>query len=538
MSDKPGRALRIVWAIFAAGFGLAAPAGADTFDDFEDGAVDGYYEANGENGHYQISTAYNHSPGGMYCMEYVVTAGQSGYDYAVQYDYPITIGDVIRASFWTYNLEAGGSPRLRIWGHWSDEQGRNLGSAGGNATYSGQTVGWEELSWQWDSSGAPSGTAYFTLEIRGYGLGTTWVDDISVRRVAGPFARPGEAATTVNTPVQVVLEGDDSVEPGPEALCYRITSLPSHGELIDEGNAHIIQQDELPYELVDGGRIVRYTPATDYTGLDAFAFCTYDGQAGSEPAIVQLVVQDVSVIITEIMYNPHNVSDNDWEWIEIYNAGDVAIELKTLTDDDGEPDHEGNLLGGLIGLGQIRIIAKADNPSRTQQEFLNEWGLDDGQVIFVSGSSWEALANDGDLVRLIDTADGLLDQVAYEDDGLVWPADDGAASIYLTDGHIDVLANDQGASWALASVGVDGAWASPGGDVGSPGYVPGVTECGPPGDFDCDGDVDADDLTAFLGCHEGPTGQPQGRCVWCDFDRDADVDLVDFATLQANYGSR
>ncbi len=153
------------------------------FDDFEDGSVDGYYEAKGDNGYYQISTAQNHTPGGQYSMEYVVTVNETGYDYAVQYDYPITIGNVIRGNLWTYTLLVGGPPKLRIWGHWTDAQGDNLGTAGGNPTYSGQLLGWEELSWQWDSGDAPEGTVYFTLEIRGYDVGTTYIDDISLALV-------------------------------------------------------------------------------------------------------------------------------------------------------------------------------------------------------------------------------------------------------------------------------------------------------------------------------------------------------------------
>ncbi len=235
------------------------------------------------------------------------------------------------------------------------------------------------------------------------------------------------------------------------------------------------------------------------------------------------------------MYNPSNIQDNDWEWVEIYNAGDSPIELKTLTDDDGEPDHDDNLLGNVIEAGQIRIIAKDDNPSRTQQAFLNEWGLASEKVLFVAGGLWEVLANDGDLVRLIDAADGLLDQVAYDDDGTVWPADDGMASIYLTENNIDVLSNDEGAAWALSSEGVDHGWTTTGGDVGSPGYVPGITTCGPPGDFDCDNDVDSSDYSALSGCYTGPAGEPQGQCVQCDLDGDVDVDLIDFATFQVNF---
>lgn len=52
-------------------------------------------------------------------------------------------------------------------------------------------------------------------------------------------------------------------------------------------------------------------------------------------------------------------------------------------------------------------------------------------------------------------------------------------------------------------------------------------------DFDCDNDVDADDLAYFLSCFTGPAlGPPEGDCARADFDQDGDVDQADFAILQ------
>jgi hypothetical protein len=52
-------------------------------------------------------------------------------------------------------------------------------------------------------------------------------------------------------------------------------------------------------------------------------------------------------------------------------------------------------------------------------------------------------------------------------------------------------------------------------------------------DFDCDGDVDADDLAFFTACLTGPfAGPPRPGCERADADQDGDVDQVDFAVLQ------
>ncbi len=54
-----------------------------------------------------------------------------------------------------------------------------------------------------------------------------------------------------------------------------------------------------------------------------------------------------------------------------------------------------------------------------------------------------------------------------------------------------------------------------------------------PGDLDVDGDVDGDDLDAFIACGTGPSlGPPAANCTAADLDNDNDVDAVDFARFQ------
>ncbi len=63
-----------------------------------------------------------------------------------------------------------------------------------------------------------------------------------------------------------------------------------------------------------------------------------------------------------------------------------------------------------------------------------------------------------------------------------------------------------------------------------------VTELGP-ADFDSDCDVDLNDYVHWLNCVTGPDGGPLANgCDVFDFDVDNDVDLVDFAGSQAEFG--
>ncbi len=53
-----------------------------------------------------------------------------------------------------------------------------------------------------------------------------------------------------------------------------------------------------------------------------------------------------------------------------------------------------------------------------------------------------------------------------------------------------------------------------------------------PGDFDQDGDVDADDYVTFSQCYTGPGGSASPECTAGDLDGDQDIDLIDMGTLQ------
>jgi len=96
-----------------------------------------------------------------------------------------------------------------------------------------------------------------------------------------PRARDGYYETPVDQPIQITLVATDydGLPDPPGALVYRIVSLPATpgNTVTDVGNGHVITPAELPYELVDGGNQVIFTPGAGYYGTDTFQFLANDG---------------------------------------------------------------------------------------------------------------------------------------------------------------------------------------------------------------------------------------------------------------------
>lgn len=201
------------------------------------------------------------------------------------------------------------------------------------------------------------------------------------------------------------------------------------------------------------------------------------------------------VVICEIMYNPNsregrvpdpNVADdkgepNSVEWVEVYNAGDAAVDISgwALADEDGQTGKVRD--GVLLEPGEAAVLVPG---SMTAAGFHAAWGGsfavypvagwgDDGIYNLANGPSPE-----NEILRLIDADGATVDEVNYDDEG-DWPSDqpDGA-SIYLPHDMLDAELNDHGFNWKLSEQGTDGAKKNQpkgdfnGIDIGSPGAVP------------------------------------------------------------------
>jgi len=185
------------------------------------------------------------------------------------------------------------------------------------------------------------------------------------------------------------------------------------------------------------------------------------------------------VIITEIMYNPAGPGDGVAhpepcsEWVEIYNAGAVPVDISGWKLDDEDAAPWGALPdGAVLQPGEVAIIANLE------AEFRQFWGVPAGLQVFAV--RWGSLANTAsptnEVLVLLDADDNVVNMANYEAGTNGWPTSTNGRSIYLADMSLD---NNVGANWALSTNGIDGAYAPQTavapyavGDVGSPGYVP------------------------------------------------------------------
>ena len=239
-------------------------------------------------------------------------------------------------------------------------------------------------------------------------------------------------------------------------------------------------------------------------------------------------------MITEVMYNPDSSesTQGSWEWVEIYNNTGAAIDFSNVgtnyvfDDDDGTALTEKNLANGSIDDGGVAILYDGD--LQTEQEMKDAWGSD---LSFISVPTWPVLSNSGDLlglwasladyesdlvedpetmVKSVDGTDHAGYGFIYDDNPNAdppWPSDspDGP-SIYLTDLSLDPSAGD---SWAASFDGdaIGSDFADPvisdavvdheGGDVGSPGFIPGQS-AEVVGDYNANDVVEQSDLDLVL----------------------------------------
>lgn len=110
-----------------------------------------------------------------------------------------------------------------------------------------------------------------------------------------------------------------------------------------------------------------------------------------------------SLIFSEIMYNPVGSSETNGEWIEIFNAGDVVLDLTgySIDDDIGSGGPFIFSSGIFINPGQTLTIA------RNLSGFTGGFTPDLGSFAF-------ALNNGGDVLRLFDAGGTQIDVVAWK----------------------------------------------------------------------------------------------------------------------------
>ena len=258
-------------------------------------------------------------------------------------------------------------------------------------------------------------------------------------------------------------EGDN------ETLANAIVQVPfeDSGEWPADSNAASIYLVDLEADPTlgsswalssDGGE----TPVnTTYISLAAGGNSGQDvGSPGLAPAPPPPPV--IELLITEIMYNPAS-TEPAWEWVEIYNNGNVTLDLAGYVIDDSNTVlmTEANIGAGTIEPAASAILYNAD--ALTLAQFQTAWG--DVNAIPVTNWLAMALGNSGDTVSIWDSFESYQADLAddsgvfepmvsltYDDDGVEWPRDTGFASIYLIGLDADPAL---GSSWAISEEGAE-----------------------------------------------------------------------------------
>ncbi|MBS0197218.1 MAG: lamin tail domain-containing protein [Planctomycetes bacterium] len=232
------------------------------------------------------------------------------------------------------------------------------------------------------------------------------------------------------------------------------------------------------------------------------------GFVGGALGVQALAAENGPIVITEIMYNPHD-TDEGQEWVEIYNPSTATVNMAGWYLENGHGATTVFPIGTSIAPGTVAVIAprrggvsgngtqRRSTYTNTQTSWNTAWGAGI-HVIFVE-SFWDypadpipitgtlgGLSNspDGasDSIQLRDASNRLIDEVAYRDDEgdeTPWPDDDDSGSIQLLRNFVgSVSDNNNGAAWRLSEP--SDAMGSTHANTALPAF-PGINSYGTPG---------------------------------------------------------
>ena len=225
---------------------------------------------------------------------------------------------------------------------------------------------------------------------------------------------------------------------------------PAYDEACDTGESN---SDDLP----DACRTDCALPSCGDSVTDNGEECddgNQDLEDGCTPGcMIEVYIPDPGdVIVTEIMQNPDAVYDTLGEYIEVYNTRAFPIDINGWEIQDEGADYHKITNGAPLWIeaGGYLVLALSDDP-------LQNGGFEaDYQY-----ASSILLGNGTDEV-IISSGGAVSDMVQY-DGGPDFP-DPKGASMNLTPGAFDVIANDDGANWCVTT-----ATQLPSGDYGTPG---------------------------------------------------------------------
>jgi acylphosphatase len=196
-----------------------------------------------------------------------------------------------------------------------------------------------------------------------------------------PSARAGWVTTTEDTPVEVVLSGEDA---DGDALTYTVVRAPAHGTL-----------SGTPPRLL-------YTPAANASGVYTLTFRVSDGQGGSAEAMVSLTVtavNDTPVARSKRLATKQDsavevtLAATDAEWGELAYTVVKGPEHGTLTGTPPQVTYTPN--PGFWGEDSFTFTASDEEAARSNEAVvsitvipLNNGGGGGGQGCTAMGGEW------------------------------------------------------------------------------------------------------------------------------------------------------
>ncbi len=186
------------------------------------------------------------------------------------------------------------------------------------------------------------------------------------------------------------------------------------------------------------------------------------------------VADPAAPVISEVMFNPAS-SEDDWEWVELFNPGSEVIDLAGWVFDDANSvaQPSANIATGTIPAGGSAVLYNADDLAAG--DFEAAWGAG---VNLVGVTNWNAAAlnNGGDTLALWSSfgeydGDNQAQLNSVVSASYAGDLDDGVASIYLTDLTDQTsfaLSTDGGTTPVGTGRTAAAAGGNSGNDVGSP----------------------------------------------------------------------
>jgi len=260
------------------------------------------------------------------------------------------------------------------------------------------------------------------------------------------------------------------------------------------------------------------------------------------------------LLVTEVMFDSASTTEtnDEWEWIEVYNSGptiNFAATPHWLDDDDETALKAANVTKGAIATGSVGVLYNAS--AATMAQMREAWDRP-GQtpINWIAVSNWPSLANSGDAFGLWNNASAYAADKAPEvdtftravvtvdyDDSSPWPTGVDGDAIRLASLDSDPISPG---AWARARgnradpqayrsadvLAPGGVVDNAGGDHGSPGYHWQDIYPPLPGDYNNDGRVDAADYTVWR----------DGRPLPTETVTAGVTDAADYAVWQASYG--